>query len=666
MARILLVDGNQPARQGVREALGRLTSHEVVEVGEGGAALDRIAREDIDLVVLEPELPGLDGFEVCRRIRADERSSRLPVVFLSATQDQVESRLRGLELGAADFIVQPVADLELCARLGSVLRSKALIDEVRRHTTELEDKVSQHTRQLEELADELRVERDALRETFDVIESGLYLYDGAGVIQIENAAGRKLRKETMTPPAGDAGAGLFFESGERGGEAALERVLERLAREAIEQNETCAASLSRDGRQFDARAYPAAGRRALVYVRDVTEERDSEVRRLQSEKLASIGMLAAGVAHEINNPASFVLANTEALGGLLRLMEDKLRNDLAAARKLGLKELLFEAMAIVQESKEGMARIHRIVRDLHAFSRIDHDPTGSTDVNASVESAITMLRNELRYRAQVERILEATRPVRASSARLGQVFLNLILNAAHALKEGELKRNRIAVRSYDEEDHVVVEVEDNGQGIPPEVLPRIFDSFFTTKPPGLGTGLGLSISREIVRASGGEILAESTPGQGSLFRVRLPISPDALAPAPETPAPMPGRRRRRLLAVDDEVLLLKAYRRMLIDHHDLEMAVGGAEALRMLEEDRGFDVVLCDLQMPEVSGAEVYREVARRWPGLEQRFIIITGGAFSPEARKFLEEGLATCLNKPFQLEEILELIERRAVAASR
>jgi CheY-like chemotaxis protein len=180
----------------------------------------------------------------------------------------------------------------------------------------------------------------------------------------------------------------------------------------------------------------------------------------------------------------------------------------------------------------------------------------------------------------------------------------------------------------------------------------------------VGTGLGLSISREIVRSAGGEIAAESGRTEGALLRVRLPAA-SGLAQE-RTPTPVTYRRRFRLLAIDDEVLLLKAYRRMLVDHHDVELAYSAAEALDMLERDRRFDVILCDLQMPEMSGAELYRIVAQRWPGLEQRFIIITGGAFSSEARRFLEEGAAACVNKPFQLGEILEIIDRRAAFAAR
>lgn len=492
-----------------------------------------------------------------------------------------------------------------------------------------------------------------IRETFDVFDEALLLLDASGAVQIENAAGRKLLEEEPTPALRSPTEV----------DDSIRALLAELAREAITKSAVCDRSLSHAGRRLDARAYPAAGRRALLYVRDVTEERGQEVRRLQSEKLASIGMLAAGVAHEINNPASFVLANIDALSGLLRSIEEKLRADAQSARKLGLRDLLFEATSIVQESKEGMARINRIVRDLHSFSRTDDDAQTATDVNAAVDSALTMLRNELRYRTMIERDLRATQSVRASAARLGQVFLNLIINAAHALPEGNLKRNRLWVRSYDDGAAVVVEVQDNGEGIASEVMPRIFESFFTTKPAGVGTGLGLPISREIVRSHGGELLAESSPGQGALFRVRLPAAAGAPPERVKPLSPPKARRRRRLVAIDDEALLLKAYRRMLIDHHDVETRLGPREALQLFEQDRSFDVVLCDLQMPEMSGAELYRNIRERWPELAERFVFITGGAFSPEARRFLDESVIACIKKPFHVDEILDLIDMRVAA---
>jgi signal transduction histidine kinase len=641
MARILLVGPEDDDRTAVGDAICQLSKHELVECADGPSALAEAADGQFDLALLDVDLEGLDGFEVCRRLRADERTQHVAVVFLTGTRCEVADRLRGLELGAADFIVQPIDKLELLARIGSVLRSKTLADEVRRHNHELAAKVVERTRQLEELASELRLERDTLRETFDVFDEPLLLMGANGKVQISNTAGRKLLEETPV------GAGL----GEVAGQA--------ITRDAVTDQ-----TLSQAGRQLAVRGYPAAGRRALLYVRDVTEERDGEVRRLQSEKLASIGMLAAGVAHEINNPASFVLANVGALAGLLRSIEEKLRADPAAARRLGLKDLLFEAMTIVQESKEGMARIHRIVRDLHSFSRVDDGANAVSDVNAAVESALSMLRNELRYRTSLERDLRATQPVRGSAARLGQVFLNLIINAAHALPEAGLRRNRLQVRTFDDGAQVVVEVEDNGPGITAEVMPHIFESFYTTKPPGLGTGLGLPISREIVRSLGGEVAAENVAGHGALFRVRLPALQGQLPERQRPPARCPPRRRR-IVAVDDEALLLKAYRRMLIDHHDIEIRLGALEALRTFEEDRDFAVVLCDLQMPEMSGAELFRVVKDRWPDMAERFIFITGGAFSPEARRFLDESVIACINKPFQVDELLELIEARVAATT-
>ncbi len=488
--------------------------------------------------------------------------------------------------------------------------------------------------------------RDAvLRETFEAFEDGVCLVAPDGVLQIANTVGERLY----------AGA--------------LRDDLETAAREAIAGGTTADRSLSLNGQVFLVHAYPLPGRGAVLHVRDATDEREREIGRLQAEKLASIGLLAAGVAHEINNPAAFVLANIEALAGHLRLIEERLREppptDSGARR--GLSDVLFEANMILQESKEGMARIHRIVRDLGSFSHVDEEPSMPVNVNLAIESALGMLRNELKYRARVERELKASRPVRASAARLGQVFLNLILNAAQALDEARSKRNLVRVRSYDDGRDVVVEVADNGSGIPEEVLPRIFESFFTTKPRGMGTGLGLPISLGIVRSLGGEIVVDTRSSEGATFRVRLPAD-DAAVPLATPPpavvtAPTRGYPRRRVLAVDDEALLLKAYRRMIGDAHELTTALGGHEAMRLLERDPGFDVILCDLQMPEMSGMELHAAVRTRMPAMGERFVFVTGGAFSADARRFLEESVAAVIQKPFRLEDLMALIERTAGA---
>jgi len=484
---------------------------------------------------------------------------------------------------------------------------------------------------------------DVLRETFDVFEDGVCLVAPDGTLEIANAIGARLY-----------GGGLRGE-------------LQAAAVEAISTGASADRGLSDGGRAFAVRAYPLPGRGAVLYVRDATDEREREIGRLQAEKLASIGLLAAGVAHEINNPAAFVLANIEALTGHLRLVEERLRDPDVEGGRRGLSDLLFEANVILQESKEGMARIHRIVRDLGSFSHTDEEAVVPMNVNSAVDSTLGMLRNELKYRARVERDLRAKRLVRASPPRLGQVFLNLILNAAQALDEAGSQRNVVTVRSFDEGPEVVVEISDNGPGIAAEILPRIFESFFTTKPRGMGTGLGLPISLGIVRTLGGELIVDSRAGEGATFRVRLPADESSAPERTSTPAPVPARGypRRRLLAVDDEALLLKAYRRMLGEAHELTTALGGTEALRILERDVAFDVVLCDLQMPEISGMELYAAVRERFPSLADRFVFVTGGAFSSDARKFLEDSVAVVIQKPFRLEDMLSLIDRTARGAT-
>lgn len=668
MGRILLVDDNDDSRFAVAETIRKLTNHTVDQGRDGPSALARVTETDYDLVLLDVQMPGMDGFEVCRRLRADARTRRVPVLFLTATQYQVESRLKGLELGADDFIVQPVSNQELVARIKAALRVKALSDEVQHYNVELETKVRERTHTAEHLADELRAERDNLRETFDVFDEALLLLDAQGRVLVANAAGQRLYATPLAKDLAALAAETLLSTGKASLSGPVKAPIRRGAAPSSMPDHTGTPAdlsavisdhpLSHGGRIFVGRAYPVSGRRVLVYVRDVTAERDGEMQRLQAEKLASIGMLAAGVAHEINNPAAFVLGNIEALAAQIRQVERRLGTGVDPAARADLEAMIFEVTTILQESKEGMARIQRIVRDLSAFSHVDDDTQCVTAVNAGVESTLSLLRNELRHRATVEKDLRAARLVRTSTARLGQVFLNLIINAAQALDEAEVKRNRILVRTYDSGDDVVFEVSDNGPGIAPELLPRIFDSFFTTKPPGVGTGLGLPISQGIVRALGGEITVETQLGRGATFRVRLPAQAPVRSEVPAVEA-APLYRRRRVLCVDDEALLLKAYRRMLADVHEVVTALGGKDALLILQKQHDFDLILCDLQMPEMSGMELYSAVKAMHPELGDRFVFVTGGAFSAEAKRFLEQAV-TCLSKPFRIEELLAIIEKK------
>jgi CheY-like chemotaxis protein len=270
--------------------------------------------------------------------------------------------------------------------------------------------------------------------------------------------------------------------------------------------------------------------------------------------------------------------------------------------------------------------------------------------------AISLAQNEIRHRARLVLDLRETATVAANTHRLGQVFLNLLLNAAQSIEEGHFAENQISVASRRAEDgRALVEVTDTGCGIPAENLPHLFESYFTTKPAGVGTGLGLSISREIVDSIGGEIQVESRPGKGSTFRVLLPpAAPAVEAPAVEQRRPL-APLRGRVLLIDDEPIVAKATARVLEKAHDVVTLHGGLEALGRLESDPHFDVILCDLMMPDLTGMDLHARLASRSPGLAERMIFMTGGAFTPRAQQFLKELQAGAPGRDLDREVVLE-----------
>jgi CheY-like chemotaxis protein/two-component sensor histidine kinase len=313
----------------------------------------------------------------------------------------------------------------------------------------------------------------------------------------------------------------------------------------------------------------------------------------------------------------------------------------------------------LQEARDGGIRVREIVRDLKTFSRGDDDAKELVDVRRVLQSALALAANELRHRAQLEIALSPAPPVLASEHRLGQVFLNLVINAAQAIPEGRAGEHRIrAATGADPDGRALVEIADTGSGIPPEVLPRIFDPFFTTKPVGVGTGLGLAICHSIVAALGGEITVETQVGRGTTFRVFLPAAESRPAAQTElAPSPAP-RRRARILVVDDEPLVGRAVQRILAPH-EVVACTSGAAALAQLSSGP-FDLVLCDLMMPEMTGIELHARLAAEAPEVAQRIVFLTGGAFTADAREFLDRVPNACLEKPFEPEAL-----RAAVACA-
>jgi signal transduction histidine kinase len=392
------------------------------------------------------------------------------------------------------------------------------------------------------------------------------------------------------------------------------------------------------------------------------ELRESELRASQkkmqeqlliSDRMASVGTLAAGVAHEINNPLAAIVANLELMS----------RDLSAVAARLHVTDRLREVFDELSDARESADRLRHIVRDLKIFSRAtDEEHRGAVDVQRVLESSLRMAWNEIRHRARLIKEYSEVPPVEANESRLGQVFLNLIVNAAQAIREGDAENNLIrVVTRLDSAGRVVTEVHDSGSGIPQENLSRIFDAFFTTKPVGVGTGLGLSICHRIISGLGGTLEVASEVGKGSVFRVVLPPAKAACLPARQVSVPVPVRSRRgRVLVVDDEPMIATAIGRTLAFDHEVVVSADAADALERILGGERFDVVLCDLMMPQMTGMDLHSALSTHAPDQAERMVFLSGGAFTAAARAFLDEVPNQRLEKPFDTRQLSALVNER------
>jgi len=295
---------------------------------------------------------------------------------------------------------------------------------------------------------------------------------------------------------------------------------------------------------------------------------------------------------------------------------------------------------------------------LKVFSRSDEDKTGAVDVRRVIESSLRMAWNEIRHRARLVKEYGDVPPVEGNEGRLGQVFLNLVMNAAQAIPEGRADKNENrVVTKQDDHGRVVVEVRDTGSGIPDSVISRIFDPFFTTKPIGVGTGLGLAICHRIVTALGGELVVESQVGKGSVFRTILPTAKGEAAEVSHPPAAIVPGRRGRILVVDDEPKLGAAVRRMLSAEHEVLAVTSARDAIGRVSKGERFDIILCDLMMPEMTGMDLHAELLRLAPEQAEKVIFMTGGAFTSRARVFLDQVRNPRVEKPFDVGGLRALV---------
>lgn len=432
---------------------------------------------------------------------------------------------------------------------------------------------------------------------------------------------------------------------------------------------------------------------------------------IRAEKLASVGLIAAGVAHEINNPTAYALAN-------LRLLEDALATLRAhraavASRAAGgaaappppteAQDAERVADEALRDALEGIFRIRDIVADLKSLSQRDVRVPEVVRLAKVIETSVALTRPAVRLSATVELALDQSCFVLGHTGQLSQVIINLVVNAAEAMPEEPTRPGTIEVRTFAVEGEIALEVRDNGRGIPAAELGEVFRPHYSTK--ATGTGLGLAISRRIVEEHGGRIEVESVLGEGTTFRVVLPqhAAPEAPEPTPDAatagrasattaaptndatratrpapaapiapllrasqPAPAAGAARKLVLLIDDEAFLLKILARFIGRQHRVTTASSADDALRLVRDGANPDLVLCDLVMPGKSGADFYLTLQRERPDLAERVTFMSGGGTDAKLHDFASAVGRPRLQKPLEPDALLAYLDAQLAPPTR
>lgn len=474
---------------------------------------------------------------------------------------------------------------------------------------------------------------------FESLSDGVFLADESGALVDLNSGAQRLFKLTKVETLGKR---LFSLIG-----APNDEQLALEARTALATAERWAVELTLPDpggeRSFEVAAFPLKNEDevlgAAFLFRNITERKKLESQVAFYDRLSALGTLSAGIAHEINNPLSFVLGSLEFVRSQLSEKGEGFHLELEA----------------LDDGVAGARRIANTIKDMKVFSRDDASPRPvPTDPRPALELALKMAQKLMSSSASITQELADGLPtVSATESRLSQVFLNLLVNAAQAIPSE--KRGHITVRQFLEGDFVVTQVSDDGVGIPPENLKRVFDPFFTTKPVGVGTGLGLSICHGLVAGFKGALSVASEPGKGTTFTVKLAVTHEPISLPP--PAPQRNQRKGRILLVDDEPQVLRALARVLSDVHEVTIAGSTDEALTRLEHE-DFDVIFCDVMMPDRTGIDFYEQLDLERPELARRVVFVSGGAFTERSQRFLAQVSNTMLTKPIDAAELSNVVQ--------
>ncbi len=620
MAKILVVEDEALIARDLQQIL-RGMGHEVpapaASAEEALRAAEKLAPE---LVLMDVHLRGaLDGIATAGLLR--ERWDPA-LIFLTAYADDATVK-RARETQPEGYLIKPFNEDELRSSIEIALH---------RHAT----------------ARKLRESERWFKAALGAIGDAVLTVDGNRNLTFMNAVAAGLTGYSAQEALGRSIDEVFPIEHENGREAVPSPVNEPLAtgKPALVHHRSILRRRDGSAIPIDDTVSPIPGDGrgvlgAVVVFRDMRSERALNERLALADRLSALGTLATGVAHEINNPLTYIASNAEyaldvlgSLGPARTLTEHQLHS---------LREALSDTM-------EGVGRVRTIVDDLSAFVRGGSQGRTDCEISEPLEAALKMAAHDLETRARVTRIFAEGLPrVAAPEPRLAQVFLNLIINALQAMpaagRKGEL---RLETR-FAPEGSVEVLISDNGAGMQPEVLRRIFEPFYTTRPVGSGKGLGLSLCHGIVTGLGGELSVKSEPGVGTEFRVLLPA-----VQAKTFAAAAPASRRGAVLLVRDEQVFPSSLRRALAEHHEITLATSAREALGRVGLGERFDAIVCDLESPELSGERLYGEIRTLDPAQAERIVFVHGASARPGTRFFLQAVRNAQLEKPILADRLI------------
>ncbi len=629
MARVLIIESEAETRDNFAAALS--DEHVVQMAGDARTGLFLLTAERWDVIILDPELRSTERISVMAHVQEQEHR---PEVIVAADPNEMAEVAETLRAGAFEFLEKPIS----AGELQKVVANAAQMRSFRAEKRALEKRNRERRRQLEALVQE---RTHQMEQIFANVPGMLFRVivhpDGFRLFTFVSASCQELLgvpQERLTEEAEAFDALVHPDDAPRFEQARA------MAEESRRRFRFEGRFLLPTGkvRWLQCVANPTPLPQLCVawdgILVDVTERMELQSQLLLADRLATVGTMAAAMAHEVNNPLFYISANLEALG-------DQLRGQPAAA--------------MVKEGLAGVGRIENAMRDLRTFVRSPEDVIRPVSLTKVLDASVRLASNEIRHRARLVRQYQDDALVRGDESSIGQLFLNLLIVAAQSIPEGNADKNEVVASVWVEGKEVNVEISDTSPGLPREALERAFDPFADASDR-LRSGMGLYVCQRIATMLGGVITARSTPQGGNRFHVRLPVAEPTMTAASRPALRLVPSRNVRVLVVDDEELVLKAFVRTL-EGHEVHCARSGREAIELLRTEEPYDLILCDVMMPDMNGEDVYNVAEDIRPGTRERFVFVTGGAFTKDANNFLNRVPNRHIEKPFSKASIRDLI---------